>query len=348
VKIKRTPEIDQFFQRCIANVKKEDKNRFLGAKVTQKNELYLQQQMGKSGFQEFLGPQDQWPSLFIRSQDVIQSPYNSKIKLNMVENSEFRFSSELLPANQLFNVSGIIFDRNRELNDWMQLRALDQAYYANVLWQGSEVWMLDAPSESNTIDPYANKAHGNVLTFGLGIGYFAFMALLNPKVSSVTIIEKSSSVIAMFKQYILPQFQARERVFIIEGDAFDYFNEMFIQKFDYVFVDIWKSGDDGFLMIEKMLEQYLPPHDKVDFWIESSCFEFVPALIMLYFRSVAHHKVEHHSDPLYQRILVKISKYFEKENIILSDVDSLKDRMYDLGILREICSMNPNHYQNDC
>jgi hypothetical protein len=348
MKIQKNIEIDQFFQRCLNNLKKEDKNRFLGAKVTKKNENYLQQQMRKSGFQEFFGPLEQWPSLFIRSQDVINSPYNSSIKLNMIKNEEFRFSSELLPANQLFNVSGIIYDQKRELNDWMQLRALDEPYLANVLWQGDDVWMLDAPSESNTIDPYASKAHGNVLTFGLGIGYFAFMALLNPKVSSVTIIEKSTSVITMFNEFILPQFPFRDRITIIEGDAFEYFNEAFIHKFDYVFVDIWKSGDDGFLMIEKMLEQYLPPHDKVDFWIESSCFEFVPALIMLYFRSVAHHKVEHHSDPLYQRILVKISKYFEKENIILSDVDSLKDRMYDLGILREICSMNPNHYQNDC
>jgi hypothetical protein len=118
----------------------------------------------------------------------------------------------MLPANQLFNVSGIIFDQQRELNDWMQLRALDQPYPAAVLWQGDEVWMLDAPSESFTIDPYALKAKGNVLTFGLGIGYFTFMALLNPAVQSVTIVEKSASVIAMFKDYILPQFPQRDKV----------------------------------------------------------------------------------------------------------------------------------------
>lgn len=340
MKIEKTLEIEQFFQRCLNNLKKEDKNRFLGMRVTKKNEHYIQKQMSKSGFQEFLGTSKQWPSLFIRSQDVINSPYNTAIKLNMIKNEEFRFSSERLPANQLFNVSGIIYDQNRELNDWMQLRALDEPYLANVLWQGNDVWMLDAPSESNTIDPIAGKAHGNVLTFGLGIGYFAFMALLNPNVTSVTIIEKSSSVIAMFKQYLLPQFAARDRLKIIEGDAFDYFNETFIQTFDYVFVDIWKSGDDGFLIIEKLLKQYLPPHNKVDFWIESSCFEFIPALIMLYFRSIANHKIEYHSDPLYQRILQKIAKYFEKEDIVLSDVDSLKDRMYDFRILREICSIS--------
>jgi hypothetical protein len=344
MKIQRTPEIDRFFQRCMNNMRNENKNRFLDAKVTTKNEKYLQREMSKAGFQEFEGPTDQWPSLFIRSKDFLLSPYNSCIRLDIIESDEFRFSSELLPANKLFNVSGVIFDKNRELNDWMQLRALDQPYKAAVLWQKDEVWMLDAPSESNTIDPYAQKAHGNVLTFGLGIGYFAFMALLNPKVTSVTVIEKSPSVIAMFKQYILPQFPHKEKIRIIEGDAFDYFNEKSIQTFNYVFVDIWKSGADGFLMIEQMLEQYLPPYDKVDFWIESSCFEFVPSIILLYFRSIINQKIERLLDPLYHRILLKISKYFEKEDIIISDVAALKDRMYDLSKLREICSIRLNHY----
>lgn len=336
MKIQRTPEIDNFFRICMDNLKNEDKNRFLGAKVTQKNERYLQKQMGKSGFQEFMKPQEHWPSLFIRSSDAILRPYNSTIKLDMIQNQDFRFSLEMVPANQLFNVSGIIFDQHRELNDWMQLRALDQPYPAAVLWQGNDVWMLDAPSESFTIDPYALKAKGNVLTFGLGIGYFAFMALLNPAVRSVTIVEKSASVIAMFNEYILPQFPQRDKVKIIEGDAFDYFNEIFINQFDYVFADIWKSGDDGFLMIEKLLEQYEPPFEKVDFWIETSCFEFIPTLILLYFRSISSDFKMKHDSLLYNRIFHKISQYFDSIDSTVSDVIKLKDFMYNPQILREI------------
>jgi hypothetical protein len=343
MKIQRSPEIDRFLRRCMSNIKNESKNRFLDAKVTTKNEKYIQRQMGKAGFEEFQGPEENWPSLFIKSQDFMLSPYNSNIRLDKIENEEFRFSSELLPANQLFNVSGIIFDKNRELNDWMQLRALDQPFKAAVLWQNDDVWMLDAPSESYTIDPYAKKASGNVLTFGLGIGYFVYMAMLNPNVKSVTIIEKSSSVIEMFNQYILPQFPQIEKIEIIEGDAFDYFNEKFIQGFDYVFVDIWKSGNDGFLTIEKLLQKYYPPIEKVDFWIESSCFEFIPALILLYFDAIAHHKDVILQDPLYQRTLSKISKYFDLDDSVISDADSLKGRMYDSQILRRIVSLNNSH-----
>lgn len=336
--IHRTPEIDHFFQRCIENIQNEDKNRFLGLEVSFENEKIIQQAMAEAGFQEFEGPSEHWPSLFLRANDILLNPYTSSIKLDIIKHEGFRYTSEQLPSHQLFNVSGVIFDQNRECNDWMMLRALDHPVNAAVLWQDDDVWMLDAPSESATIDPYAKKAKGNVLTFGLGIGYFVFMALLNPEVKSVTVIEKSHSVISMFRQYILPQFPDHDRVTIIEGDAFDYFNESYISKFDYVFVDIWKSSDDGFLIIEKLLQQSLPPVDKIDFWIESSCFEFIPSLIMLYFQSLTTKIKPKFQHPTDRRVFKKIKSYFDHDDIIISDVECLKDRMYDLSKIRTIVS----------
>lgn len=340
MKIRRTPEIDRFFQRCTDNMRNEDKNRFLGLEVTPENERNIQYQMREAGFQEFEGPVKNWPSLFLSSEEIRKNPYTSTIQLDKIEHKDFRYTMEQLPSNQLFNVSGVVFDQKRELNDWMKLRALDQPYPSAVLWQKDDVWMLDAPSESITIDPYAKKAYGKVLTFGLGIGYFAFMALLNSKVQSVTVIEKSPSVISMFKKYILPQFPHRDRIIIIEGDAFDSFNESTIAGYDYVFVDIWKSSEDGFLIMEKLLQQYLPPFEKVDFWIETSCIEFVPALIMLYFQSLTQPKKYIPSHPVDRRIIQKIKAYFDQEDYVISDVDSLKSRMYDLRTIRELISKN--------
>ena len=339
MKIRRTPEIDRFFQRCIENVRYEDKNRFLGMEVTFENEKSVQYEMSQSGFQEFESPVETWPSLFLSSEEICKNPYTSTVQLDRIEHEDFRYSIEILPSNQLVNVSGVIFDQKRELNDWMKLRALDQPYPSAVLWQKDDVWMLDAPSESLTIDPYAKKAHGNVLTFGLGIGYFAYMALLNPNVRSVTVIEKSHSVISMFEKYILPQFPHGSRMTIIEGDAFDYFKEDVIATFDYVFVDIWKSSDDGFMIIEKLLQQYLPPFEKADFWIESSCFEFVPTLIMLYIQSLTNANDIEVKNPTDKRVLKKIKKYFAREDIVVQTVEPLKERMYDFQILRKIISM---------
>ena len=336
MKIQQNEAIKQFFMRCKKNLMNEQKNQFLGMTVTQENQLEVQRKMKHAGFQEFQGSEETWPSLFISSETYKKSPYNSQIRLDQIKEQEFRFSKEVMPANELFNVSSIHPDVNRELNDWMTLRALDQNYDAAVLWQDDDVWMLDSPSEANTIDPYANKAHGAVLTFGLGIGYFIFMAMRNPNVKSITVIEQSEAVISMFETFILPQFPKDIPLTIIKGDAFDYFNESFLRQYDYIFVDIWKSSDDGFMLIESLLEQYLPPFDKIDFWIESSCFEVMPALIFLYFEAIANHKQIQHEDPYYHQLLMKIHRYFSAIDKTVSDVSELKHYMYDTKTLRLI------------
>lgn len=339
MKIKRTQALDQFFNRCIHNIQNESKNQFLGISVTKENESSIQHLLKKARFNEFLGPKEMWPSLFISSREYQNSPYNKSIKLDRINSSEFTYKTELINSNELFSLSSIIYDSNRELNDSMRLVALDEPYEAAFLYQNDEVWMLDAPSEAETINPYAHKAFGNVLTFGLGIGYFPFMSMLNPNVKSITVIEKSRAVIDMFNTYIKPQFPTKIAFNILEGDAFDYFNETEIEKYDYVFIDIWQSNDDGLIIIEKLLENYLPPFDKVDFWIESSCFEVMPTLILLYFEALSRNKSFKTEDRVYQRLVRKIEKYFNSMNQTIDDENKLKDFMYDTKLHRLIVSM---------
>ncbi len=339
MKIKRTQAIDQFFNRCIHNIQNESKNQFLGKSITKDDELKIQQALKKAGFSEFAGEKDTWPSLYISSKNYQESPYNKSIKLDCVQSNEFTYRVETIRANELFSLSSIQYDPKRELNDSMRLVALDEPYPATFLYQNNEVWMLDAPSEAETINPYAQKAFGNVLTFGLGIGYFPFMAMLNPKVKSITVIEKSSAVIEMFNTFIKPQFPHPVEFNIIEGDAYDYFNEIQISKYDYVFVDIWQSNEDGLIVIEQLLEKYLPPFSKVDFWIETSCFEVLPSLILLYFESLSRNKSFKTEDRVYQKIVRKISCYFNTIDQIIDDETILKDFMYDTKLHREILSI---------
>lgn len=338
MRIKRNKEILAFFDRCLTAVQNEYKNEFIGAYVDHDNESELQEQMQTAGFQEFGEDRSKWPSLFISAEAYQKTPYQSTIRLDTIKHQDFQFSKEVMPANELFHVSSIHYDKNRELGDWMTLRALDQPYEAAVLWQNDEVWMLDSPSEANTIDPCAAKAKGNVLAFGLGIGYFIFMAMRNPNVTSITVIERSKEVIAMFQEFLLPQFPDHIPIQIVEGDAFSYFNEGYLKQFDYVFADIWKSSDDGFQLIAKLLEQYNPPLDQVDFWIESSCFEFMPTLIFYYFKEMSLGKKIQHPDPMYRHVLQKIEAYFKRIHDTVSTVDQLKYFMYDTAVLREIAS----------
>jgi hypothetical protein len=338
MKIKKTKEISLFYERCKQNIIQDYKNDFLGLIVTEENEREIQEELAKACFAEFKKPKHEWPSLFISTDEFKNSPYHSHVKIDHINDEDITFYKETIPSNQLFNASSIIYDDKKELNDWMKLRALDKPYEANVLTINGDVWMLDVPGESNTMDSFANKATGNVLVFGLGIGYFVYMTMMNPNVKSITIVEKNDRIIQLFMEHVYPQFPKGVPLNIICDDAFNYFNQDVISDYDYVFVDIYQSSDDGFLIIEKLLEQYLPPFDHVDFWIESSCFEFVPALMLFYFEAVTYNHEIGHQDPLYHRIMMKIDRYFSEKDLYVDREEDLKELMYDHKIIREVLS----------
>lgn len=64
------------------------------------------------------------------------------------------------------------------------------------------------------------EAHSNVLTFGLGLGYYAYMISEKNQVEQVTVVENNEDVIQLFQQYILPQFKHSPKITIIRADAF--------------------------------------------------------------------------------------------------------------------------------
>ena len=114
-----------------------------------------------------------------------------------------------------------------------------------VLENGRE-WMTLMPNEINTTKPALDVARGKVLTYGLGLGYYTYLASLKSSVESVTVVERSCDVIKLFKDLILPQFPEPNKITIIESDAFDFAkNRMANGGYDSVFVDIWHDPSDG-------------------------------------------------------------------------------------------------------
>jgi len=336
-----TEEIQNFFDRCLNNCNGDIINSYIGLEITKENESIVQKSLAANNFYGF-NEINNYPSLYTSVDEYLKTPYNSNIKLDCINTAGFTYDYEEMPANVLYNVSDIISDPNRELHDTMELKAYDKPYKTTILSQDNLFWMTDTLAESNTINPFAKKAFGKVVTFGLGIGYFVYMALLNKNVENITIIEQSDEVITMFKNHLLPQFPMQDKINIIKGNAFDYFNKEFLENFDYIFVDIYKSNDDGFLIIEKMLEQHLPETNKIDFWIENSCFEFTRAIMLSYFINISNGINNPFNDELYDRIYYKIDTYFSKIDITVDNSDKLKDFLYDKALIRKIVSLNLN------
>lgn len=339
MKIILNKELESFFKRCKENIANDYKNDFLGLEVDKESEKEIIKEMAKAGFAEF--KEKDKPSLFLSTEEWNKTAYHKNIKLDKIEDNHFSYEYVTLNGFELFSIDSVIKDPSRELNDYLKLRAMDQDFESILLYQDDEVWMLDAPSEAITNNRPASKAKGNVITFGLGIGYFVYMALKNPNVSSVTVVERSEEVIKMFKNYILPQFETDKEVNIICGDAFEYWNDKTLDKYDYIYADIWKSNDDGLSLINKLLEQYNPEFDKTDFWIEDSCYEILWTLIFLYFDSIAHSTKLNLADSA-KPYMKKISKYFEKMDIIVTKSDELKYYMYDTKTIREILGGSKN------
>ena len=337
MKITLNDEINQFLNRCLANITDDSKNNFVGMHITKKNEKKVIKMLADAGIPEFQDMEN-YPSLFLSVDEWENNPYHKNIHLDWIKDSHFTFERGKIAGFELFNSDAIQKDPKRELNDWMKLRAMDRNFDALYLYQDDMDWMFDAPSEANTNDVPAQRARGKVLTFGLGIGYFLYMAIQNPNVEEVTVIELSKEVIAMFQNFILPQFESTKPIHLIESDAFDYFNEEYLSNFDYIYTDIWQSSQDGLPLITGLLEQCYLPKEKADFWIEDSCLEVFWTLIFLYFESLARNK-ELEVNPYYQTYIEKIAYYFEHIDETVSDVETLKTYMYDTNISRSILSI---------
>ena len=132
-------------------------------------------------------------------------------------------------------------------------------------------WMTLTPVDVDTCKEAIDAAHGNVITFGLGLGYYAYMVSEKENVKSITIVEKSKEVIELFKKYILPNFTNKEKIKIVNCDAFEYAKYVMpIENYDYAFVDIWRDASDGTPMYEDMKKlERLSPQTKFSYWIEN-------------------------------------------------------------------------------
>ena len=191
---------------------------------------------------------------------------NIKIENKLIGNWEFR--RETYPAYR-----AVICDELTTLPDFTEIPALgfftEDFEFPAVLEDGNE-WMTLTPVDMDTCTEAIRAAHGRVVTFGLGLGYYAYHVARKSDVESVTVVERSEQVIKLFCDELLPQMECRDKIKIVSADAFEYAKEIMPKEnFDLAFVDIWRDGGDGSEAYKKMkpLEE-LSPNTKFLYWIE--------------------------------------------------------------------------------
>lgn len=197
--------------------------------------------------------------------DYIRNPYYENIPFNNKKIDSWQIKEGKYKPYELF-----VFDDFKYENDLVipQVGYFNEPFYYLAVYDNNRLWMSITPNEINTMKQPINKAKGNVLTFGLGLGYFAYMCSLKDDVKSVTIVEKDERVIKLFKEYILPYFVSIEKINIIKEDAYAYLSKMNDDMYDYVFVDIYHDAGDGKEVYLKM-NQYRNRFKKTifEYWI---------------------------------------------------------------------------------
>ena len=151
-----------------------------------------------------------------------------------------------------------------------QLGWFDRSFEFPAIREDGRVWMTVTPNEINTIQPAVRESRGKVLTYGLGLGYYAFHCLLKADVESVTVVERNPAVIDMFRRHLLPFFPRQDALHIVQADAFDYAaNVMPHEGFNTVFTDLWHDVADGLPLYQQMKALEVPG-PRYLYWIEQT------------------------------------------------------------------------------
>ena len=198
-----------------------------------------------------------------------ENPYYKNIKIEIVKDGDWEFRLETYPAYRGMIAGDMIMDDG--FKELPPLGFFDVDFSFPAVLEGGNEWMTLTPVDLDTSDYAIERAHGDVVTFGLGLGYYAYMVSEKPEVRSITVVEKSDDVIRLFKKHILPQFPNRDKVKIVSADAFEYAEEVCPSMgYDVAFVDTWRDASDGAPMYERMKRlEHLSPDTEFIYWIEN-------------------------------------------------------------------------------
>ncbi len=241
---------------------------------------------------------------------------------------------------QGFACDDIIVDQE-DFHEISPVGFFDEAYSYLAIFEKGKLWMSLIPHEIITMQGPLKQMHGDIIVFGLGLGYFTFMAALKDEVKHITVIEKDKNVIALFKSTIYPLFPNQEKVTIIAADGFDYLKTM-PQHFNTAFVDIWLGVNDGiwpYLMF-KVNEENVP-FTHFTYWIEKSLLAYLRRLVLIYLQEV----LEEYSEDKYLIAKTDEDKIINALHRYLHDVswktyEQIHDFLSDQSLLKVAKSLD--------
>lgn len=221
--------------------------------------------------------------------DYLDCEYRKLLGGMVASFGEWRIGEDKYAAYEAFpcGEGAFLYD----FTQYPQIAFFDTEFSFPTVSQGGVEWMSLKPNEIETMREPIENASGNVLVFGLGLGYYTYCVSEKENVRSVTVVEKDENIISLFKEKILPFFKNREKIRIVRSDAFLYMREkMNKSNADFVFTDIWHDTSDGLeLYLRAKKYENMLNGARFEYWIERSILARLRAMVFEeYFREEAN------------------------------------------------------------
>lgn len=221
------------------------------------------------------------PKLHLEEVDpnlLLSNPYYQKlINLKPIDNGSISFSFDYFYPYVPFLLDEKVVSSSFE--EYSPFGYFKEKIGYPVLKKNGSNWMELVPHELSSMKKDIEKASGNVLVFGLGLGYFAYMISSKKEVKSITIVENDKEIIDLFSNHLLTEFEHKEKIKIIEGDALKYKK---FSSFDFVYIDIYRDELDGLPLLGKMLNNEKLSKD-AHFWFIDSMLVYLRRFVIVSF-----------------------------------------------------------------
>ena len=229
---------------------------------------------------DFVKKNIKWDTKFLRLEDYLVNPYLEKLKSLSFSKDDWVLTNRTIKAYSLFPYQ----EEYHYGSDYllkMSLAFFDQDYiYPSISLFGDE-WMSLNPYEIRTMEMPIILAKGKVLTLGLGLGYFAYMAHLKEEVKEVHVVEMDKGLIDIFNEYLLPLFEHPEKIHIHKADALRFIESVNDKDYDFVFSDLWHDTSDGLPMYVKLKHKFAAfKYTQCSYWIESALLTYLRMLVV--------------------------------------------------------------------
>lgn len=267
----------------------------------------------------------------------LNNPYYKNINVADIEDGSYRFEMKTYVPYEGFLYKDIeINDKHYEISS---IGYFIKPYNYLTLSCDNAIWMLITPHEINTMQEAIENAKGNIVTFGLGLGYFAYMCSIKDNVNSVTIVEKDENIIALFKKHILPKFLNPNKIHIVLDDAISYIKT---NKFtyDFAFVDLWRDVNDGlpyYILIKKLALKH--KKTKFYYWIEKAMIAMIKrCLITLIYENLNSTDIIYeYEEDYYQQLINRLNELLKDYKInSFKDVEKLLNETNILKLILKI------------